>query len=407
MEGRCAKDKVLRDFLPLPDTNELRFTMADAPSFSLPLPMVDLQTQYRRLKPEIDGAIRNVLESSRYIGGPAVEGFAEALAVYLGAKHIIPCANGTDALQIALMALDLQPGDEVITTPFTFVATAEVIALLRLKPVFVDVDPHTFMLVPEQVEAALTARTRCIIPVHLFGQAAPMEDLMQIAERHGVYVVEDNAQALGADYLFSDGRSAKLGTLGTIGCTSFFPSKNLGAYGDGGAIFTQDDTLAERLRMIVNHGMKRRYYHDIIGVNSRLDALQAAILQVKLQHLDSFGESRRRAADYYDAALTDLDVLQTPVRASHSTHVFHQYTLRVRQGRDELQRHLAKAQISSAIYYPVPLHLQQAYRHYGYAKGDFPVSEQLAKEVLSLPIHTELNPAIQDYIIERIKSFFQ
>lgn len=368
--------------------------------------MVDLQTQYLRLKPEIDAAIGGVLSSSRYIGGPVVEDFARGLAAYLNVAHVIPCGNGTDALQIALMALDLQPGDEVITAPFTFVATAEVIALLKLKPVFVDVDPDTFTLQPEQVEAAITERTRCIIPVHLFGQAAEMQALLDISRKHGIPIVEDNAQAIGADYLFPDGSRRKLGTLGAIGCTSFFPSKNLGAYGDGGALFTQDDALAEKLRMLVNHGMKRRYYHDLIGVNSRLDAVQAAVLGVKLPHLDAFGESRRKAADYYDAGLAGLEKVQTPVRAPYSTHVFHQYTLRVAEGRDALQAHLAKAQISSAVYYPVPLHLQDAYRTFGYSEGDFPVTEQLSREVLSLPIHTELRPEIQDYIIAHIKSFF-
>ncbi len=380
--------------------------MSDSPSFSLPLPMVDLQTQYQRLQREIDAGIAEVLNSSRYIGGQVVGDLAEALAAYLDVQHVIPCGNGTDALQIALMALELEPGDEVITTPFTFVATAEVIALLRLKPVFVDVDPDTFCLLPEQVEAVLTERSKCILPVHLFGQAAPMEPLLEIADRHGLYLVEDNAQALGADYRFANGRWAKLGTLGQIGCTSFFPSKNLGAYGDGGAIFTQDDALAERLRMLVNHGMKRRYYHDLVGVNSRLDALQAAVLRAKLPHLDAFGESRQVAAARYDAALADLDGIRIPARAPYSTHVFHQYTLRIEEGRDALQRHLAEAGISSAIYYPVPLHLQQAYRIYGYAEGDFPLAEQLSREVLSLPMHTELTAEMQDYITSHIKSFF-
>ncbi len=380
--------------------------MPDSPSFSLPLPMVDLQTQYQRLRSEIDAGIAEVLNSSQYIGGPLVNAFAEDLAGYLDVEHVIPCGNGTDALQIALMALDLKPGDEVITTPFTFVATAEVIALLGLKPVFVDVDPHTFCLLPEQLEAALTDKSRCIIPVHLFGQAAPMEPLLDIAARHELYVVEDNAQALGADYRFADGQTAKLGTLGHVGCTSFFPSKNLGAYGDGGALFTADEGLAERLRMIVNHGMKRRYYHDLIGVNSRLDALQAAVLKAKLPHLDAFGESRQKAAARYDEGLAEVAAVQTPVRASYSTHVFHQYTLRVKQGRDALQKHLAKAGISSAIYYPVPLHLQEAYRVYGYTEGDFPMAEQLSREVLSLPMHTEMTPEMQAYIIDHIKSFF-
>ncbi len=380
--------------------------MPDSPSFSLPLPMVDLQTQYQRLRSEIDAGIAEVLNSSQYIGGPSVNAFAENLAGYLNVEHVIPCGNGTDALQIALMALGLKPGDEVITTPFTFVATAEVIALLGLKPVFVDVDPDTFCLLPEKVEAALTDKSRCIIPVHLFGQAAPMEPLLDIAAKHELYVVEDNAQALGADYRFADGRTAKLGTLGHVGCTSFFPSKNLGAYGDGGALFTADKGLAERLRMIVNHGMKRRYYHDVIGVNSRLDALQAAVLKAKLPHLDAFGESRQKAAARYDEGLAEVAAVQTPVRASYSTHVFHQYTLRVKQGRDALQKHLAKAGISSAIYYPVPLHLQEAYRVYGYSEGDFPMAEQLSREVLSLPMHTEMTPEMQAYIIDHIKSFF-
>jgi dTDP-4-amino-4,6-dideoxygalactose transaminase len=369
-----------------------------APPF--PIQMVDLQSQYLQIKPELDQAMEAVLQACNFINGAPVSEFAHNLAQYLDVAHVIPCGNGTDALQIALMALDLQPGDEVITAPFTFVATAEVIALLGLKPVFVDVHPDTFTLDETQIEQAITSRTRCIIPVHLFGQGGNMEAIMDIANRHKLYVVEDNAQAIGASFQFSDGRSQKLGAIGHIGCTSFFPSKNLGAYGDGGAIFTQDEALADKLTMIVNHGMKVRYYHDLIGVNSRLDTLQAVVLDIKLKHLDRYNRSRQTAAAYYDQAFAGRAGVHIPARAPYSTHVFHQYTLIIDEGRDAVKDHLQAAGIPTGVYYPVPLHIQEAYRGYGYREGDFPVSEDLAAKVLSLPMHSEMTPEVQDYIIE-------
>lgn len=369
--------------------------------------MVDLQSQYQKIKPELDRALQAVIDSTQFINGAPVHQFARNLERYLGANHVIPCANGTDALQIALMALGLQPGDEVITAPFTFVATAEVIALLGLNPVFVDVHPDTFTIDENQVEAAITPKTRCIIPVHLFGQGANMEALMQIAHQHNLFVVEDNAQAIGADFQFSDGRSQKLGAIGHIGCTSFFPSKNLGAYGDGGALFTNDPELADKIAMIVNHGMKERYYHDEIGVNSRLDTLQAVVLDTKLPLLDTYNAARQKAADYYDQGFAGQQVLTIPARAAYSTHVFHQYTLLIGEGRDAVKNQLQAAGIPTGVYYPVPLHLQKAYRGYGYREGDFPVSEMLAAKVLSLPMHSELNPDVQDYIIDQLlKSLF-
>lgn len=366
-----------------------------------PIAMVDLENQYRKIKPELDQAFQSVIDSTQFINGQPVTRFARNLEQYLGAKRVIPCANGTDALQIALMALDLKPGDEVITAPFTFVATAEVIALLGLKPVFVDVHPDTFTIDESKIEKAITEKTRCIIPVHLFGQGSNMEAIMKIAAERGLSVVEDNAQAIGADFRFSSGRTQKLGAIGHIGCTSFFPSKNLGAYGDGGALFTNDPVLGEKLAMIVNHGMKERYYHDIIGVNSRLDTLQAVVLEVKLPHLDEYNAARQRAAARYNQAFSGLAGVKTPVTAPYSTHVFHQYTLVVEQGRDDLKNHLQEVGIPTGVYYPVPLHLQKAYRGYGYQEGDFPVSEDLAHKVLSLPMHSELEGKVQDYIIEQ------
>ncbi len=371
------------------------------------IPMVDLKGQYDRIKPEIDQALASVIDSTIFIGGGNVRNFTDRLAEYLQVNHVIPCANGTDALQIALMALDLKPGDEVITTPFTFVATAEVIALLRLKPVFVDVNPCTFMIDEYRIEQAITEKTRCIIPVHLFGQASNMEAIMQIAERHQIKVIEDNAQAIGADFKFSDGRHQKLGTIGDIGTTSFFPSKNLGAYGDGGAIFTNDDELAAKLRMICNHGSKVRYYHAEIGVNSRLDAMQAAILNVKLGHLPDYNNRRLAAADFYDAQLKDVPGVTVPKRAKYSTHVFHQYTLILEQNRDEVVQALKEKGISTGVYYPVPLHLQEAYRGDGYKMGDFPVAEQLSKKVISLPMHTELTEETQLFIVDELKKALQ
>ena len=371
-----------------------------------PLAMVDLKSQYQKIKPEIDAAIREVIDSSAFINGPAVKTFAENLAKYLNVKHVIPTGNGTDSLQIALMALDLQPGDEVITTPFTFVATAEVIALLKLKPVFVDVDPFTFNININEIEPKITERTKAIIPVHLFGQAPLMEGIMELATRYDLAVVEDTAQALGSEYYFDDGTTRKLGTIGTMGCTSFFPSKNLGGYGDGGAIFTNDDTLAEKLRSLVNHGMTVRYYHDYIGVNSRLDSIQAAILNVKLKHLDEYNEKRRQAAAYYNEAFADNVHITPPAVFPKSKHIYHQYTLKMNDvNRDELQKHLQSKGIPCAIYYPVPLHLQKAYMHYGYKRKDFPVAETLSNIVLSLPMHTELDEEQLAFITSSVLEF--
>lgn len=369
--------------------------------------MVDLQTQYQRLKPEIDEAMSKVLESCYFVNGPQVKEFALNLASYLDVKQVIPCGNGTDAIQIALMALGLQPGDEVITTPFTFVATAEVIALLRLKPVFVDIHPDTFNIDENQLEKAITPQTKCIIPVHLFGQVANMEAIMKIAALHNLFVIEDNAQAIGAEYHFSDGQVKKSGTIGHIGTTSFFPSKNLGCYGDGGAIFTNDDSLSEKIRMICNHGSTVRYYHDEIGVNSRLDALQAAVLNVKLKYLDEFGQARQKAAKVYSKLLAGVEGIKTPVTAAYSAHVFHQYTLILEHGRDIVRKALQDKGIPTGVYYPVPLHLQKAYKDSGYQKGDFPISEIVAKQVLSLPMHPELTEEMQAYIIKELLTAFE
>jgi len=368
------------------------------------LPMVDLQGQYQKIKSEVNELMEETLESCYFIGGPRVSSFAKKLASYLHVKHVIPCGNGTDALQVALMALKLQPGDEVITTPFTFAATAEVIALLRLTPVFVDCEADSFNIDVSKIEAAITDRSRCIIPVHLFGQAAHMEPLMAIAKKHNLYVVEDNAQAIGATYTFENGHSQKAGTIGHIGTTSFFPSKNLGAYGDGGALFTNDDDLASDIKMICNHGMRERYFHEEIGLNSRLDALQAAVLEVKLRYLDQYNQLRKEAADRYNHLLTDVSNITVPYETSYSNHVYHQYTLKVESNRDEVKAQLYEQGISSAIYYPVPLHLQKAYKPYGFKEGDFPVTEELARKVLSLPMHTELNMNIQQIIINAFKN---
>ena len=369
------------------------------------IPLVDLQSQYKKIAGELAAEMSEVLETTSFINGPAVSKFTENLSAYLGVKEVIPCANGTDALQIALMALNLQPGDEVITAPFTFVATAEVIALLQLKPVFVDVNPCTFVINEYQIEQAITPKTKAIIPVHLFGQSANMEAIMKIAEKHKLMVIEDNAQAIGADYTFSDGTTKKLGTIGHIGCTSFFPSKNLGCYGDGGALFTQDAAIGKKIRTIANHGSELRYYHDLIGVNSRLDSLQAAILNVKLKRLNEYNRQRQEAASFYSSQLADIPGIRVPRLASYSTHVFHQYTLVVDKNRDGLQEYLQEKGIASAIYYPVPLHLQEAYKAYGFREGDFPVSEALSKKVLSLPMHTELTKETLSYIVETIKEW--
>jgi dTDP-4-amino-4,6-dideoxygalactose transaminase len=365
------------------------------------IPMVDLKTQYNRVKNEIDQAILNVVENTAFINGPAVKEFQAGLEQYMGVKHVIPCANGTDALQIAMMALDLKPGDEVITTSFTFVATVEVIALLQLVPVLVDALPGTYNIDPVALEKAITPKTKAIVPVHLFGQCADMESIMAIAEKHNLYVIEDNCQAIGAYYTFSDGTRKQAGTMGNVGTTSFFPSKNLGCYGDGGAMFTNDDTLAEKLRMISNHGMKVRYYHDSIGVNSRLDTIQAAVLNVKLAQLDTYIANRQSAAAYYDKAFANHPNITIPARDPKSTHVFHQYTL-VLNGvdRSALQAKLQEKGISSMVYYPVPMHMQKAYMDDRYKEGDFPVTETLSHNVMSLPMHTELTDEQLAYIVQ-------
>lgn len=370
--------------------------------------MVDLKGQYSKIKAEVDAAVVEVLESAAFINGPAVSRFQASLESYLGVRHVIPCANGTDALQIAMMALGLEPGDEVIVPSFTFLATAEVIALLRLTPVMVDVDPETFLMTPEIFERAITAKTKAVVPVHLFGQSCDMEPIMKIAGERGIAVIEDAAQSIGADYIFRDGRHQKTGTLGRVGCTSFFPSKNLGCYGDGGAMFTNDDELAAMICSIANHGQAERYYHERVGVNSRLDSIQAAILDIKLRHLDEYCDARRSVADAYDAAFAEVSELATPVRATHSTHVFHQYTLRVLDGsRDRLRDHLASLEVPAMIYYPVPLQQQNAFKGLVPPDLELPVADRLCTEVISLPIHTEMDAATQTRIIDAVRSFFR
>lgn len=377
------------------------------PLFPMTLQMVDLKTQYHRIKTEIDREVLGVLESTTFIGGSQVSTFREHLEQYLDVRHVIPCANGTDALQIAMMALDLQPGDEVIVPGFTYVATAEVIALLGLTPVITDVDPHTFNITADHIERVITPRTKAIVPVHLFGQSADLEPIMALARKYDLFVVEDNAQAIGADYTFADGARRKAGTIGHFGCTSFFPSKNLGCYGDGGALMTNDDQLAAVARMIANHGQSRQYYHDRIGINSRLDALQAAVLNVKLGHLDAYNLARSHAADYYDQAFSQLQGVTIPVRQPNSTHVFHQYTLQVGNGqRNALKNYLAERGIPAMIYYPLPLYGQAAFQQY-WPGGILPVTEQLCQSVISLPMHTELTGSILTEITGAVSSFFQ
>lgn len=364
-----------------------------------PIQMVDTKTQYHKIKSEVDKAVLDVLESSAFINGKPVQDFAASLSAYLGVKHTIPCANGTDALQIAMMALGFQPGDEVITPSFTYIATTEVIALLRLKPVFVEVDPKTFCIDPVALEKAITTKTKAIVPVHLYGHAAPMEEIMAIANKHNLYVIEDNAQAIGCDYTFSDGTKKKTGTIGHIGATSFYPSKNLGAFGDGGAIFTNDDELAVKLKMIANHGQSKRYYHDVVGCNSRLDTIQAAILDIKLRHLDEYIIARRAAADFYDKVFAGNPKIKTPYRAPFSHHVFHQYTL-ILEGvdRDGLNLFLAEHKIPSMIYYPVPGHKQKMFDQFGTASLVMPVTDWLTERVISLPMHTELDEEQLNFI---------
>lgn len=367
--------------------------------------MVDLQSQYQAIKQDIDKGIEDVMSTASFIKGKKVSDFQEHLEAYLGVKHVIPVGNGTDALMIALMGLGLEPGDEVITPTFTFIATAEVAAVLHLTPVLVDVDKDTFNMTAEAVGKAITPRTKAIVPVHLFGQCAEMEGIMQIAKEKGIYVVEDACQAINATYTFSDGKTEKAGCIGHIGCTSFFPSKNLGCYGDGGAIFTNDDELASKMRALANHGMVVRYHHDMIGVNSRLDSIQAAVLDAKLPHLDEYTHRRQEAAAYYDKGFADNEHIKIPARSKQSEHVFHQYTLQIiDKDRDKLREQLQEKGIPAMIYYPIPIHLQKAFANLQYKEGDFPNAEQLARTVLSLPMHTELTKEQQDYIIDTINA---
>ncbi len=373
-----------------------------------PLQMVDTKSQYLKIKPAIDDAVIEVLNSSMFIGGPAVNEFAENLAAYHNVAHVVTCANGTDALQIAMMALGLQPGDEIITPSFTYIATVETAALLHLKPVFVEVDPQTFCIDVAAIEKAITPKTKAIIPVHLYGHAADMEKIMAIAKAHKLYVIEDNAQGIGCDYSFSDGTVKKTGTIGDIGCTSFYPSKNLGAYGDGGAIFTNDEALAKKLKMIASHGQSRRYYHDVVGCNSRLDTIQAAILNIKLKHLDEYIVARRKAAAYYDNAFANQAKITTPFRAAYSNHVFHQYTLVLNEvDRNGLNAFLAKEGVPSMIYYPVPCHKQKMFDAFGGNSFNLPVTDWLTERVISLPMHTELEAEQQEFIVSKVLSFIQ
>ena len=374
---------------------------------SMNIQMVDLKKQYLKIKEEVDAAVINVMTNANFINGQEVKTFQQNLERYLNVKHVIPCANGTDALQIAMMGLGLQPGDEVITASFTYVATAEVIALLGLVPVLVEAKESDYTIDPAEIEKAITSKTRAIVPVHLFGQGADMNAIMEIAKKHNLFVIEDTAQALGATYQLSNGETVAVGTIGDIGCTSFFPSKNLGCYGDGGALFTNNDELAANLRMIANHGQKVRYYHDVIGVNSRLDTIQAAILDIKLRHLNDYATARRAAADYYDQAFQGVEGLLTPKRVEEGTHVFHQYTLRVQGGkRDALRTFLEEKGIPSMIYYPLPLHFQKAFANERYPEGSMPISEKLSSEVLSLPIHTEMTQEELEFIVGNVKAFF-
>ena len=371
-----------------------------------PLQMVDTKTQYHKIKTEVDAAVISVLESSAFIGGKVVGTFAENLAKYHGSKHCIPCANGTDALQIAMMALGLKAGDEVITPSFTYIATVEVAALLGIKPIFVEIDAKTFCIDPAAIEKAITPKTKAIVPVHLYGHAANMEAIMKIAAAHHLFVIEDNAQGIGNDYTFSDGTRKKTGNIGHIGCTSFYPSKNLGAYGDGGAMFTDDDTLAEKLKMIASHGQSKRYYHDVVGCNSRLDAVQAAILDIKLSHLDEYITARRKAADFYDKAFADNKKITTPFRAADNRHVFHQYTLLVEGiSRDGLHQFLADNGIPSMIYYPVPAHRQKMFDAFGGNNYVLPITDWLTERVISIPIHTELDEEQQHFIVNKVLEF--
>lgn len=368
--------------------------------------MVDLQGQYQRIKPDIDLAIQNVVDSAAFIKGPQVAQFEKSLSNFHDGAHAITCGNGTDALQIAMMALDFKPGDEIILPVFTYVATAEVIALLGLKPVFVDVNEDSFNIDINQVESKINSKTVAIVPVHLYGQCADMEPLLSIAHKNNLHIIEDYAQAFGARYTFKDGSVKKAGTMGTLGCTSFFPSKNLGCYGDGGAIVTHDESLAEKIKMIANHGQRVKYYHDIIGVNSRLDTIQAAILDVKVKHILEYEKSRQFVADYYDKEFAGVSFIKIPVRSISSSHVFHQYTLQLKNvDRDEFRQYLDSQNIPSMVYYPVPLHLQKGYQTQGVGEGAYPISEKLSECVISLPIHTEMDNEQLSYICEKIRGY--
>lgn len=371
-----------------------------------PIQMVDLKMQYAKIKNEVDTAIQEVMDNATFINGKAVTDFATSLGQYLGSSHVIPCANGTDALQIAMMALELQPGDEIITPSFTYIATTEVIALLKLKPVFVEVDRKSFCVDPEAIKKAITPKTKAIVPVHLYGQSAPLEEIMNISREHNLFVIEDNAQAIGSDYQFKDGTRRKTGTIGTIGATSFFPSKNLGCFGDGGAIFTEDASLADRLRMIANHGQSKRYYHDTVGCNSRLDSIQAAVLNVKLNLLDKYINARRQAADYYDRAFANHQKITTPYRAPYTKHVFHQYTL-ILEGidRNRLNQYLAQHNIPSMIYYPVPAHRQKMFEAFGGSNYKLETTDWLTERVISLPMHTELDEQQLEFITSKVLEF--
>ncbi len=369
--------------------------------------MVDLIGQYTQIKEEVRLEFDRVLDSASFINGPVVKEFQADLESYLQVKHVIPCANGTDALQVAMMVNDFPEGAEVLVPSYTYVATVEVIALLGFKPVFVEVYPDSFNIDIEDLESKITSKSVAIVPVHLYGQCVDMERLMSVARKNGLKVIEDTAQAIGANYIFSDGKRAKAGTIGDVGTTSFFPSKNLGCYGDGGAIMTNNDELATKMRMVVNHGQSKRYYHDSIGVNSRLDSLQAAVLKVKLKYLDGYNESRQKVAEMYDKAFSETDLIIPPFRSNFSTHVFHQYTVKLADSvdRDGLNTFLAERKVPSMIYYPVPNHLQKAYSYYGYNEGDFPLTEDLCSRVISFPIHTEMQPETQEYIVRNVLEF--
>jgi UDP-2-acetamido-2-deoxy-ribo-hexuluronate aminotransferase len=369
--------------------------------------MVDLKAQYKKIGAEVDTAMKSVLESTAFIKGPDVNLFEEELQYYMGVKHVVSCANGTDALYLAMMVLGLKPGDEIITTNFTFIATVEVVALLGLKLVIVEPESGTFNISVEAIKKAITPRTKAIVPVHLFGQCADMESIMALAHKHNLFVIEDAAQATGAEYYFRDGSSKKAGTIGHIGTTSFFPSKNLGCYGDGGALYTNDDDYARKLRSIANHGMKVRYHYDDIGINSRLDTIQAAVLRVKLKYLTQFNKARVLVADHYDEAFAGCTAITTPERAAWSSHIFHQYTLKITNGkRDELKKFLESNNIPSMVYYPGPLHVQEAYRYLGYKESDFPVTTKLCQQVLSLPMHPDMEQEQVDYIVLKVLEFF-